>query len=560
MPILYHGTSSRCLSAILRDGLVPKPPQRVFETISPDRVFLAETLVAALSWADSAARRLGGQRAVVAVEAPDHLEPDHTMTGRLRGYSCAEPIPAAAVRWAAEFTDEDAVEVVMNQDDRDLQRSIRQYNQRWPSRPLAVASRQSATALAAVLWRRGARRQAARLLSAACDVLAVIPVPPRDLVTWLRLLQRRNAEWLRDVQAAQATLKQVAAAPDDAADEYGYYLYQDHDAVEHIEELLAALHQAGAEFEKIRHRTADDLGNGQDWHRTGAAVQALQRYAQETLEAARGPARGIGTRAEKMARDRIAERDPERVASTLKDAADDPVPHRLDEVFRQQAPLLDRFLATQQDVLQKLTALQSERAYEGDRFFNTGPETRRASGQHTLYHATAFKAEIVRDGWQAEVPSGRMGLGQMGARATWTSFSYDLHVVKEAARLFKELIEISNGRLTARTIFSWAQHEGIDQKMLRDAAHASTDLDETAGPLYAMSLYSHYLVHNTIGRPNPVFFNQDRLIATFRGKSERDVGVLACEVDLDNPDVKYIPTEREFRVPTKAILSTKVLW
>lgn len=417
---------------------------------------------------------------------------------------------------------------------------------------------QAVLSVATVLWRRGARLHAARLLAASC-VEAEIPVPPRRMSVWLGTVVRRLRALEGDVAQAEAALRKVLLAPNDLADDLGRALYRTADAAQDTQQELTLLRKAVLEFIDRLDGPLREIARKDAAHHIRAVLSHLQSYT----DARNNPNAGgyqIG-RIRSYLTYSVA-RDEDRIADALEAYRDDPEAQQLDDVTQAVPKLCDRFFVLTREVSDKLAAQLEEYRHslkvDMDGEIGAGP---RAKGQHRLYHATAFKPEILRDGWQAETPTNRTGLGNLGATQATVSFTYDLKVAKDIARTLKELTEVVNGRVTEREIVSWAEHEGIDLQKLRADAYSSSNKRSAAeGVEYTLALYNWYLAYNTVGRAHPVFTDMRKIVKTFHGRSERDVGVLSCEVDLDHPEVLYMPGEREFRVPVPAILSTKVLW
>lgn len=86
----------------------------------------------------------------------------------------------------------------------------------------------------------------------------------------------------------------------------------------------------------------------------------------------------------------------------------------------------------------------------------------------TLYHTTAFATEILRDGFKAEKPVGRRGLGNYGDQEG-ISFTHRYKIAHDLWRSLREIWMIAHGKLTAKQIVGWIRAEGMD-KMYPDLA------------------------------------------------------------------------------------------
>lgn len=191
----------------------------------------------------------------------------------------------------------------------------------------------------------------------------------------------------------------------------------------------------------------------------------------------------------------------------------------------------------------------------------------------SLYHATAFAPEIVRDGFSAEKPIERQGLGQFGTQKE-ISFTYDLYIAKEIMRSLKEAWMIVHGQLKPKAIIGWMKAEGIDTTDRNKLSYIGAkreipgekdwdgnpryrpaELHELSGPEETLLLYNVYLAHTKI-RSNPVFSNIDRLIPIMQDRDVTDIGILQCEVRLDKDDV-HLDGEKEFRVMSDRVQSIK---
>jgi hypothetical protein len=213
-------------------------------------------------------------------------------------------------------------------------------------------------------------------------------------------------------------------------------------------------------------------------------------------------------------------------------------------VFRTAVRQGVALLARVKDKVGAIHAFRS--AYEMDKF---RPEH---GGTEILYHASAFCAELVRDGFQATKPEDRRGLGNYGSQSD-ISFTHNLEIAFTISRMLKELWMIGHGQLTARQIIGWMKAEGLDMKAaafhvkLNDITKMS--LQDTA------LLYRAYLTSSKI-RINPFVTNPERTMEMLQNRSLKDIGVVACNVRLTRQD-RYLAAEAEFRVPADRVISVK---
>lgn len=175
----------------------------------------------------------------------------------------------------------------------------------------------------------------------------------------------------------------------------------------------------------------------------------------------------------------------------------------------------------------------------------------------TLYHATAFVTEILRDGFSAEKPDERKGVGNFGTQQL-ISFTHDLEIARTIMRSFKEIWMISHHQLTAETILHWAKAEGILDAVKKSWGNSSGDPLPTgrhADPKKIVILYRYWLAHSKT-RSDPMLVNPWEIVDTMADRTLKDIGVLACEVTLTDSD-EYKVGESEFRLPASRVQSIK---
>jgi hypothetical protein len=175
----------------------------------------------------------------------------------------------------------------------------------------------------------------------------------------------------------------------------------------------------------------------------------------------------------------------------------------------------------------------------------------------TLYHATAFVREVLQDGFSAEKPEDRVGVGNFGSQQL-ISFSHDIEIARTIMRSFKEIWMITHGHLTAEKILHWAKVEGILddlKKSWRGLTHDPMPSGRDADPRKTVQLYRYWLAY-TKTRSDPMLVSPWEIVDMMKDRSIKDIGVLACEVDLTG-EHEYKVGESEFRVPPSAVKSVK---
>lgn len=177
----------------------------------------------------------------------------------------------------------------------------------------------------------------------------------------------------------------------------------------------------------------------------------------------------------------------------------------------------------------------------------------------TLYHATAYVTEILRDGFSAEKPDDRFGVGNFGNQDL-ISFTYDLEIARTIMRSFKEIWMITHGELTAETILKWSKAEGILDDVKRSWRGYTSDPIPTgrqADPKKTVILYRYWLAH-TKSRSDPMLISPWEIVDTMKDRSLKDIGILQCQVRLTD-DPQFRIGESEFRVSADKVLSIKRL-
>jgi len=168
----------------------------------------------------------------------------------------------------------------------------------------------------------------------------------------------------------------------------------------------------------------------------------------------------------------------------------------------------------------------------------------------TLYHASMYASEIVRNGFAAEKPEDRKGVGNLGTQAT-ISFTHDIKIAHDIMRALREIWMIVHGQLTRRDIIKWLKAENIDLKKAQSFYMTSREEPNSIGNTIA--LYRAYLGLSRI-RTDPVFISPQELIPHLVKIDIKDIGIVSCPVKLDGDDVEYLHGEAEFRVPASRVV------
>lgn len=191
----------------------------------------------------------------------------------------------------------------------------------------------------------------------------------------------------------------------------------------------------------------------------------------------------------------------------------------------------------------------------------------------TLYHTSAFCTEIIKNGFSAEKPEGRRGLGNYGDQPE-ISFTSSLDIAHTLSRCLKEVWMIAHGQLTAKQIASWIAKEGLDPAKIESSlgiSHPTGEMDYFGKPRTRLKrlseitdagdtakLYRVYLAYSEM-RTDPLFTYIDATAEMMKTRKLSDIGVLQCEVRLSKDD-QYLIGESEFRVTADKVMSMRRLF
>jgi len=173
----------------------------------------------------------------------------------------------------------------------------------------------------------------------------------------------------------------------------------------------------------------------------------------------------------------------------------------------------------------------------------------------TLYHTTVNAKRLARTGFSrgAQRAEGLGGQTTTRSGKHAISFTSDIYVAKEIARALKEAILIAKGKLRRHHIVDWARRAGILRQVLRGGEGLGGGSDDPNHPANVLGLYQAFLTLSN--RYDPMFFGDtSSLMKTLARKTQRDVGILVCRVNMRHPDISYHKGMREYRVPAEAVL------
>lgn len=217
-----------------------------------------------------------------------------------------------------------------------------------------------------------------------------------------------------------------------------------------------------------------------------------------------------------------------------------------------------------------------------------------------LYHASIKARALYQHGFGAKTPGRGTGLGlggsvEDGAGNGAVSFTSDLRYAHEIARWLKEMALVARGDIKALNILKVSEKEGNIEKTIdnfmgingrvgdrmhpegetyliaengrfrvinlkwvpeqRELVEEVGDLDVLVHSKRAIyTLYEAYL-NASPHRDNPMFIETDALLNRLEKENvdPRDIGVIVAEIDMTDPDIRYVVGEQEYRVPPRSI-------
>jgi len=202
-----------------------------------------------------------------------------------------------------------------------------------------------------------------------------------------------------------------------------------------------------------------------------------------------------------------------------------------------------------------------------------------------LYHATTNLRNIVSKGFSLGEPTGLLGLGTEDVGVI--SFTHSKHYAKGIADSHKILAKIARGIITgkellllvkARNVLRVFNKELVTRGYVRPSGPSRklefnepnlpgnklksfSDLDLIQNPKNVVNLYMIYLgmLSRTQKGFNPIYMEGNAIqnMGAFKRKSPKNIGVVACKVDILYPGVTYRSSEKEWKVPVPAVISCK---
>lgn len=172
----------------------------------------------------------------------------------------------------------------------------------------------------------------------------------------------------------------------------------------------------------------------------------------------------------------------------------------------------------------------------------------------TLWHATLYATDICKDGFSSERPTDRKGLGAFGTLNT-ISMTAEVDLALDAANMFHTAWHIAHGNITARDILNAMREEGIDATYDFRSHFGNQDIETLSDPADAMKMLRLYL-YASDRQSNPVFVNPDELLDALLATDIDQIGLVACDVGLDDA-TEYLYGEAEFRVTPSQVISVK---
>jgi len=177
----------------------------------------------------------------------------------------------------------------------------------------------------------------------------------------------------------------------------------------------------------------------------------------------------------------------------------------------------------------------------------------------TMYHVSVFAKDIFKTGFKKDFHKENEGLGLGGATSnkgkSRISFTHDYGVAKELKRCLQEVIMIARKELKFKDVSDWANRENILEKIYQNTGKPLDGKNKIDNPAYVFDIYRGYLSLSDM-RYNPVFFgDSEKLINNFKNLDTKDVGILVCKVNVNHPDVDYLSSMREYRVPVESVIN-----
>jgi hypothetical protein len=165
-----------------------------------------------------------------------------------------------------------------------------------------------------------------------------------------------------------------------------------------------------------------------------------------------------------------------------------------------------------------------------------------------LYHASMYASQIVTDGFAAEKPEERRGLGNFGDQSL-ISFTHKLKIAHDIMRGLRDIWMIVHGQITRNTILGWISAEGLDLGKISGLYMTRTLPVDAVEQV--INLYRGYIGYTKL-RTDPCFVSPAYLIELMQQAEFTDIGIVSCPVAVK--DAEYLHGEAEFRVPASAVV------
>lgn len=177
-----------------------------------------------------------------------------------------------------------------------------------------------------------------------------------------------------------------------------------------------------------------------------------------------------------------------------------------------------------------------------------------------LFHASVAARDLYNWGFSRTGAKKVSGLGQFGGVLKTTSFTSAEWLAKEIARALLEVTYISQGRITMQDVLDHAREDGVLADVKRTfISLQGFDPEISPSKKSIMYAYNYYLTYaESAGkRYNPLFVYIEALVETLRSANPEDIGYVAVNVDMTNPEIKYLGSMYEFQVPPSSILDNE---
>jgi hypothetical protein len=172
-----------------------------------------------------------------------------------------------------------------------------------------------------------------------------------------------------------------------------------------------------------------------------------------------------------------------------------------------------------------------------------------------LYHASVDAAGLYAAGFDPAGAAQQKGIGQMGGVLSRTSFTADEYIAAEIARTLLEAHLIAIGEVDGDEMLYRASEDGVLEQVVDSHLGSwGTRLDATSTPEDVFKFYTAYLAfaESAGTRYNPLFSMAEA--KDFEDVDPNAIGYLACQVDMTDPDIEYLASMQEYRVPATSIL------